>query len=114
MNARISSQAVKRCCFFLAIVLVCSSTPMLWAQTRHEKIVFSIPSRSIAAIDLYVARSEASFAMKDSTWTSCKSAATRRLVQQRGWNTHWGVGAPQDPLKALTVSPKKLVLARSA
>ena len=34
---------------------------MLWAQTRHEKIVFSIPSRSIAAIDLYVAKERGFF-----------------------------------------------------
>jgi len=38
-----------------------SSTPTLWAQTRHEKIVFSIPSRSIAAIDLYVAKERGFF-----------------------------------------------------
>lgn len=54
-------QIFKRCCFFLAIVLLCSSTPMLWAQTRPEKIVFSIPSRSIAAIDLYVAKERGFF-----------------------------------------------------
>ncbi len=34
---------------------------MLWAQTRPEKIVFSIPSRSIAAIDLYVAKERGFF-----------------------------------------------------
>ena len=47
--------------FLLAIVLVCASTPALWAQARHEKIIFSIPSRSIAAIDLYVAKERGFF-----------------------------------------------------
>jgi len=54
-------QILTQCCFFLAVVLVCSSTPALWAQARHEKIVFSIPSRSIAAIDLYIAKERGFF-----------------------------------------------------
>lgn len=58
MVTRIRSlgQILTQCCFFLAVVLVCSSAPALWAQTRHEKIIFSIPSRSIAAVDLYIAK----------------------------------------------------------
>ena len=46
-------QHLPRYCFLLVFVLVCASTPVLRAQTANEKIVFSIPSRSIAAIDLY-------------------------------------------------------------
>src|SRR5437588_382761 len=63
MVMRISSlgQILTQCCFFLAVVLFCASTPALWAQTPHEKIIFSIPSRSIAAIDLYVAKERGFF-----------------------------------------------------
>ena len=63
MVTRFSSlgQILTQCWFFLAIVFVCASAPVLWAQTRHEKIVFSIPSRSIAAIDLYVAKERGFF-----------------------------------------------------
>ena len=62
MVTRFSSQGqILLRCFFLPIVLVCASTPVLWAQTRHEKIIFSIPSRSIAAIDLYVAKERGFF-----------------------------------------------------
>ena len=45
----------------LVVVLVCASTPLLRAQTVNEKIVFSIPSRSIAAIDLYIAKEKGFF-----------------------------------------------------
>ena len=61
MRIRSLGQILTQCCFFLAVVLVCSSTPALWAQARHEKIVFSIPSRSIAAIDLYIAKERGFF-----------------------------------------------------
>ena len=54
-------QRFPRYCFFLVIVLVCTSTPVLRAQTANEKIVFSIPSRSIAAIDLYIAKERGFF-----------------------------------------------------
>lgn len=43
------------------ILLITGDFDAVCAQTRHEKIVFSIPSRSIAAIDLYVAKERGSF-----------------------------------------------------
>jgi NitT/TauT family transport system substrate-binding protein len=47
--------------FALAGFLICLSAPALRAQSRQEKIIFSIPSRSIAAIDLYVAKERGFF-----------------------------------------------------
>ncbi len=46
--------------FFLAIMIAGAPAP-LRAQTRADKIVFSIPSRSIAAIDLYIAKERGFF-----------------------------------------------------
>src|ERR1051325_3241219 len=48
-------------CLFLTIIIVCASAPELRAQARTDKIVFSIPSRSIAAIDLYMAKERGFF-----------------------------------------------------
>lgn len=57
---------LKRSFCLLAIVLMVlmgglSLVPLVWAQARDDKIVFSIPSRSIAAIDLYVAKERGFF-----------------------------------------------------
>jgi len=43
------------------MLLVGGFSDAAWAQTRYNKIVFSIPSRSIAAIDLYVAKERGFF-----------------------------------------------------
>jgi NitT/TauT family transport system substrate-binding protein len=61
MRFRSFSQAFSLTVFLLTGVVVCLSAPVLWAQPRQEKIVFSIPSRSIAAIDLYVAKERGFF-----------------------------------------------------
>jgi ABC-type nitrate/sulfonate/bicarbonate transport system substrate-binding protein len=45
----------------LLLIALFSQLDAGWAQGRHEKIVFSIPSRSIAAIDLYVAKERGFF-----------------------------------------------------
>ena len=44
----------------LSLLLGCFWVESLWAQTM-EKIIFSIPSRSIAAIDLYIAKERGFF-----------------------------------------------------
>ena len=48
---------------FVVLVLLAALFPVrpAWAQTGYEKIAFSIPSRSIAAIDLYVAKERGFF-----------------------------------------------------
>src|ERR1044071_6248870 len=46
---------------FLTITIVGASIPELRAQGALEKIVFSIPSRSIAAVDLYIAKERGFF-----------------------------------------------------
>ncbi|MGH7927561.1 MAG: ABC transporter substrate-binding protein, partial [Candidatus Binatia bacterium] len=48
---------------FVVLVLIAALFPVraAWAQKTHDKIVFSIPSRSIAAIDLYVAKERGFF-----------------------------------------------------
>jgi ABC-type nitrate/sulfonate/bicarbonate transport system substrate-binding protein len=54
-------RAKARVAFILSLVTSLLLTPFAWAQTSREKIVFSIPSRSIAAIDLYVANERGFF-----------------------------------------------------
>ncbi len=109
-------QMFQRYCFLLAIVLVCSSAQMLRAQTRHEKIVFSIPSRSIAAIDLYVAKERGFFRVEgldvdivQIRGNVAVAAALSGQVQATN-----GVGTviramerSEIPLKVLTVSLKR-------
>jgi ABC-type nitrate/sulfonate/bicarbonate transport system substrate-binding protein len=43
------------------VVLICIGTSSWAAQSGNEKIVFSIPSRSIAAVDLYIAKERGFF-----------------------------------------------------
>ncbi|MEX0802306.1 MAG: ABC transporter substrate-binding protein [Candidatus Binatia bacterium] len=45
----------------LVLIAVLFSVRSVWAQTSYDKIAFSIPSRSIAAIDLYVAKERGFF-----------------------------------------------------
>src|SRR5262249_53969608 len=45
----------------LAVILICIGTSSWAAQSDNEKIVFSIPSRSIAAVDLYIAKERGFF-----------------------------------------------------
>ena len=45
----------------LVVVLICIGTSSWAAQSGSEKVVFSIPSRSIAAVDLYIAKERGFF-----------------------------------------------------
>jgi ABC-type nitrate/sulfonate/bicarbonate transport system substrate-binding protein len=45
----------------LLFIFICASVQPLSAETSFEKIVFSIPSRSIAAIDIYIAKEKGFF-----------------------------------------------------
>ena len=45
----------------LLFIFICASVQPLRAETSFEKIVFSIPSRSIAAIDIYIAKEKGFF-----------------------------------------------------
>jgi NitT/TauT family transport system substrate-binding protein len=60
MRAKLD-RAGARIGFVLLSVTALFLTASAWAQTSQEKIVFSIPSRSIAAIDLYVAKERGFF-----------------------------------------------------
>jgi ABC-type nitrate/sulfonate/bicarbonate transport system substrate-binding protein len=48
----------------LVVVLICIGTSSWAAQSGSEKVVFSIPSRSIAAVDLYIAKERGFFREK--------------------------------------------------
>jgi NitT/TauT family transport system substrate-binding protein len=61
MRFRSLGQFFSLAVFALAGFVICLSPPALWAQSRQEKVIFSIPSRSIAAIDLYVAKERGFF-----------------------------------------------------
>jgi ABC-type nitrate/sulfonate/bicarbonate transport system substrate-binding protein len=92
------------------------------AQGRHEKIVFSIPSRSIAAIDLYVAKERGFFRdegldvdIVQIRGNVAVAAALSGQVQATN-----GVGTviralerSEIPLKVLTVSLKRNLFWRS-
>jgi len=45
----------------LVVVFICIGTSSWAAQSGSEKVVFSIPSRSIAAVDLYIAKERGFF-----------------------------------------------------
>ena len=45
----------------LVVVLICIGTSSWAAQSGSEKVVFSVPSRSIAAVDLYIAKERGFF-----------------------------------------------------
>lgn len=50
-----------RACLFMVLLAEFFQAGRVWTQQRPDKIVFSIPSRSIAAIDLYVAKERGFF-----------------------------------------------------
>jgi NitT/TauT family transport system substrate-binding protein len=50
-----------RACFFFVLLAVFFQAGKAWTQQRADKIVFSIPSRSIAAIDLYIGKERGFF-----------------------------------------------------
>jgi NitT/TauT family transport system substrate-binding protein len=52
---------MSRLTFCLVVVLICIGTSSWAAQSGSEKVVFSIPSRSIAAVDLYIAKERGFF-----------------------------------------------------
>ena len=52
---------IKQQHLLLLIISVFFSVQPLWGQIPNEKIVFSIPSRSIAAIDIYIAKERGFF-----------------------------------------------------
>lgn len=109
-------QSFPRYCFFLVIVLVCASTPVLWAQTANEKIVFSIPSRSIAAIDLYIAKERGFFREEGLDVDLVQIRGNVAIAAALSGQVHAsnGVGTviramerSELPLKILTVSLKR-------
>jgi ABC-type nitrate/sulfonate/bicarbonate transport system substrate-binding protein len=109
-------QSFPRYCFFLVIVLVCTSTPVLWAQTTNEKIVFSIPSRSIAAIDLYIAKERGFFREEGLDVDLVQIRGNVAIAAALSGQVHAsnGVGTviramerSELPLKILTVSLKR-------
>jgi NitT/TauT family transport system substrate-binding protein len=100
----------------LVIVLVCTSTPVLWAQTANEKIVFSIPSRSIAAIDLYIAKERGFFREEGLDVDLVQIRGNVAIAAALSGQVHAsnGVGTviramerSELPLKILTVSLKR-------
>ena len=52
---------MSRLTFCLVVVFICIGTSSGAAQSGSEKVVFSIPSRSIAAVDLYIAKERGFF-----------------------------------------------------
>lgn len=105
-----------RYCFLLVAVLVCASTPLLRAQTVNEKIVFSIPSRSIAAIDLYIAKEKGFFREEGLDVDLVQIRGNVAIAAALSGQVHAsnGVGTviramerSELPLKILTVSLKR-------
>jgi ABC-type nitrate/sulfonate/bicarbonate transport system substrate-binding protein len=118
MTARLNrlEQSFLRCCFFLVVVLVWASTPVLQAQTANEKIVFSIPSRSIAAIDLYIAKERGFFREEGIDVDLVQIRGNVAIAAALSGQVHAsnGVGTviramerSELPLKILTVSLKR-------
>jgi len=111
-----AGQSFPRYCFFLVIVLVCASTPVLRAQTANEKIVVSIPSRSIAAIDLYIAKERGFFREEGLDVDLVQIRGNVAIAAALSGQVHAsnGVGTviramerSELPLKILTVSLKR-------
>jgi NitT/TauT family transport system substrate-binding protein len=89
---------------------------VLWAQTANEKIVFSIPSRSIAAIDLYIAKERGFFREEGLDVDLVQIRGNVAIAAALSGQVHAsnGVGTviramerSELPLKILTVSLKR-------
>jgi ABC-type nitrate/sulfonate/bicarbonate transport system substrate-binding protein len=110
------NQSLLRYCFFLLVGCVWASPPVLQAQTANEKIVFSIPSRSIAAIDLYIAKERGFFREEGLDVDLVQIRGNVAIAAALSGQVHAsnGVGTviramerSELPLKILTVSLKR-------
>ena len=107
---------VKQRHVLLLIILLFSSVQPLWGQIPNDKIVFSIPSRSIAAIDIYIAKEKGFFREEGIDVDIVQIRGNVAIAAALSGQVHAsnGVGTviralerSELPLKILTVSLKR-------
>jgi ABC-type nitrate/sulfonate/bicarbonate transport system substrate-binding protein len=100
----------------LLFIFICASVQPLRAETSFEKIVFSIPSRSIAAIDIYIAKEKGFFREEGIDVDIVQIRGNVAIAAALSGQVHAsnGVGTviralerSELPLKILTVSLKR-------